>query len=54
MAWLVTTGRNRAIDRIRRERTLQDKTRMLEADRPTATMDEFDSTTARSPTSVWS
>jgi RNA polymerase sigma-70 factor (ECF subfamily) len=39
VAWLVATGRNRAIDRIRRERTLQDKTRLLEADRPTATMD---------------
>jgi RNA polymerase sigma-70 factor, ECF subfamily len=42
VAWLVATGRNRAIDRIRRERTLQDKTRLLEADRPTATMDELD------------
>ena len=42
MAWLVATGRNRAIDRIRRERTLGDKTRLLEADRPTATMDELD------------
>src|SRR3954468_3946626 len=28
-AWLVTTGRNRAIDRIRRERTLLAKTRLL-------------------------
>jgi RNA polymerase sigma-70 factor (ECF subfamily) len=28
--WLMTTARNRAIDRIRRERTLQDKTRLLE------------------------
>jgi predicted RNA polymerase sigma factor len=37
----VTTGRNRAIDRIRRERTLQDKTRLLEADLPSATMDEL-------------
>ena len=42
VAWLVATGRNRAIDRIRRERTLQDKTRLLEADRLTATMDELD------------
>jgi RNA polymerase sigma-70 factor, ECF subfamily len=33
-AWLVTTGRNRAIDRIRRERTLAVKTQLLEA--PTA------------------
>jgi RNA polymerase sigma-70 factor, ECF subfamily len=29
-AWLVTTARNRAIDRIRRERTLAAKTRLLE------------------------
>jgi RNA polymerase sigma-70 factor (ECF subfamily) len=42
VAWLVATGRNRAIDRLRRERSLQDKTRLLEADRPAATMDEID------------
>src|SRR4051812_49223593 len=42
VAWLVTTGRNRAIDRLRRERTLQDKTRLLEADHRAATMDEQD------------
>lgn len=42
VAWLVATGRNRAIDRIRRERTLQDKTRLLEAEQQTATMDELD------------
>jgi predicted RNA polymerase sigma factor len=42
VAWLVATGRNRAIDRVRRERTLEDKTRMLEADQPAATMDEID------------
>ena len=35
-------ARNRAIDRVRRERTLQDKTRLLEADRPAAGMDEID------------
>jgi RNA polymerase sigma-70 factor (ECF subfamily) len=29
--WLVTTGRNRAINRIRRDRTLASKTRLLEA-----------------------
>ena len=29
-AWLLTTARNRAIDRIRRERTLAAKTRQLE------------------------
>jgi predicted RNA polymerase sigma factor len=42
VAWLVATGRNRAIDRLRRERTLQDKTRLLETDWPTAAMDELD------------
>jgi RNA polymerase sigma-70 factor, ECF subfamily len=42
VAWLVATGRNRAIDQVRRERTLQDKTRLLEVDRPAATMDEID------------
>jgi RNA polymerase sigma-70 factor (ECF subfamily) len=39
-AWLVRTARNQAIDRIRRERTLQAKTRQLE--RPEATEDEMD------------
>jgi RNA polymerase sigma-70 factor (ECF subfamily) len=29
-AWLITTARNRAIDRLRRERVLADKTRQLE------------------------
>ncbi|MDT7776129.1 MAG: polymerase sigma-70 factor, subfamily, partial [Pseudonocardiales bacterium] len=38
----MATGRNRAIDRVRRERTLQAKTRLLKADQPTATMDELD------------
>ena len=42
-AWLVTTARNRAIDRIRRDRTLAEKTRLLEA--PEATEDEMDETT---------
>jgi RNA polymerase sigma-70 factor, ECF subfamily len=41
-AWLVTTARNRAIDRIRRERTLAEKTRLL--DRPEATEDYVDET----------
>jgi RNA polymerase sigma-70 factor, ECF subfamily len=44
-AWLVATGRNRAIDAIRRERTLAAKTRLLDA--PEATedpMDELDDT----------
>ncbi|HSL65693.1 MAG TPA: sigma-70 family RNA polymerase sigma factor, partial [Gaiellaceae bacterium] len=40
-AWLVTTARNRAIDRIRRDRTLAAKTRLLDA--PTTTEDEVDS-----------
>ncbi|WP_245601894.1 RNA polymerase sigma factor [Hamadaea tsunoensis] len=39
-AWLVTTARNRAIDRIRRERTLAQKIHLLPV--PEATMDEFD------------
>jgi predicted RNA polymerase sigma factor len=42
VAWLVATGRHRAIDRIRRERTLQDKTRLLAAEPPASTMDEID------------
>jgi RNA polymerase sigma-70 factor (ECF subfamily) len=29
-AWLVTTGRNRAIDRLRRDRTLAEKTKLLD------------------------
>jgi RNA polymerase sigma-70 factor (ECF subfamily) len=42
-AWLVTTARNRAIDRIRRDRTLAEKTRLLEV--PEATEDTMDETT---------
>jgi RNA polymerase sigma factor (sigma-70 family) len=41
-AWLVTTARNRAIDRIRRERTLAGKIHLLPV--PEAVMDEFDDT----------
>ena len=41
-AWLVTTARNRAIDRIRRERTLARKIQLLPV--PEATVDEFDDT----------
>ena len=41
-AWLVTTARNRAIDRIRRERTLADKLHLLPV--PEAVMDEFEDT----------
>ena len=42
-AWLTTTARNRAIDRIRRERVLAAKTRLLEV--PEAVEDELDDTT---------
>jgi RNA polymerase sigma-70 factor, ECF subfamily len=38
-AWLTITARNRAIDRLRRERRLAEKTRLLEV--PEATVDEF-------------
>ena len=38
--WLVTTARNRAIDRIRRARTLAEKTRLLDV--PEAAEDEMD------------
>jgi len=41
-AWLVTTARNRAIDRLRRDRTLAAKTRLLEV--PEAVEDELDET----------
>ncbi len=40
--WLVATARNRAIDRIRRQRTLAEKTRQLEVSE--ATVDEIDDT----------
>jgi RNA polymerase sigma-70 factor (ECF subfamily) len=43
--WLVTTARNRAIDRIRRERTLAAKTKLLEV--PEAVEDEMQETTFR-------
>jgi RNA polymerase sigma-70 factor, ECF subfamily len=42
-AWLVTTARNRAIDRLRRDRTLAAKTRLLDV--PETTEDEVDETT---------
>jgi RNA polymerase sigma-70 factor, ECF subfamily len=41
-AWLVTTARNRAIDRIRRDRTLAAKTRLLEVEE--AAVDTVDDT----------
>ncbi|MEO3888892.1 sigma-70 family RNA polymerase sigma factor [Nonomuraea sp. B5E05] len=42
VAWLVTTARNRAIDRFRRERALADKLHLLPV--PEAIVDEFDDT----------
>jgi RNA polymerase sigma-70 factor (ECF subfamily) len=42
-AWLISTARNRAIDHIRRNRTLAEKTRQLEV--PEATEDPMDETT---------
>jgi RNA polymerase sigma-70 factor (ECF subfamily) len=39
-AWLLTTARNRAIDRIRREQTLRRKTELLAALEPAEEMDE--------------
>jgi RNA polymerase sigma-70 factor, ECF subfamily len=42
-AWLVTTARNRAIDRIRRERVGREKTQLL--DRPEPQVDEMDDAT---------
>ncbi len=41
-AWLTVTARNRAIDRIRRERVLAEKTRLLET--PREVVDEMDET----------
>ena len=50
-AWLIATGRNRAINRINRARVLAEKTKLLEV--PEAAEDaEPDET--RSPTSAWS
>jgi RNA polymerase sigma-70 factor (ECF subfamily) len=42
-AWLTITARNRAIDRLRRDRTLAEKTRLLEM--PEAVEDEMEDTT---------
>ncbi len=42
-AWLMTTARNRAVDRIRRDRTLAAKTRLLDV--PEAVEDDVDETT---------
>jgi RNA polymerase sigma-70 factor (ECF subfamily) len=45
VAWLITTGRNRAIDRIRRERTLAAKTELLAREQPEASEEAMDDTT---------
>jgi RNA polymerase sigma-70 factor (ECF subfamily) len=42
-SWLISTARNRAIDRIRRERTLAEKTRLLDV--PLVSEDKVDGTT---------
>ena len=42
VGWLVTTARNRAIDRLRRDRVLAAKLRLLEATRPAVGEDEVD------------
>jgi RNA polymerase sigma-70 factor, ECF subfamily len=44
-AWLITTARNRAIDRIRRDRTLAAKTKLLAAETPMVAEDDMDPTT---------
>ena len=49
-AWLTTTARHRAIDRIRRDRTLLDKTKLLTV--PEATEDEMDHFDANDPDAV--
>ena len=43
--WLVTTARNRAVDRLRRERVLQDKTRLLARELPDHAVDLLDQDT---------
>ncbi len=48
-AWLITTARRRAIDRIRRERTLAAKTRELEAEELTQVDDRHTQTNSGEP-----
>jgi RNA polymerase sigma-70 factor (ECF subfamily) len=42
--WLIATARNRAVDRIRRQRTLADKTQQLARELPSGIEDEMDET----------
>nr|WP_280829962.1 sigma-70 family RNA polymerase sigma factor [Mycobacterium sp. OTB74] len=42
VAWLVRTGRNRAIDRLRREQNLRNKSRLLQVEQQETTVDEID------------
>jgi RNA polymerase sigma-70 factor, ECF subfamily len=51
LAWIVTTGRNRAIDHIRREHRLHDKGRLLGADRSTVAAGEVGPTDDLAPES---
>ncbi|HEX5852501.1 MAG TPA: sigma-70 family RNA polymerase sigma factor, partial [Solirubrobacteraceae bacterium] len=44
-AWLTTTARNRAIDRIRRERTLAAKTKLLAGETPETVQETMEDTT---------
>ena len=48
-AWLVTTARNRAIDRIRRDRTLLAKTRLLDVPEADGGRDGRDDDPGRAP-----
>ena len=50
-AWLVTTARHRALDRLRRARTLTDKLRLLDANKP-AHVDSLEDVVGRVPAHV--
>jgi RNA polymerase sigma-70 factor (ECF subfamily) len=59
VAWLVTTARNRAINRVRRDRTLAAKARLLRGSSPCSHADAHDEqhderNRTRIPTSGWS
>jgi hypothetical protein len=51
---LVVTRHNRAINRVRRQRAFEDRTRLLEAGHPAATIDEIDLADSTIRTSAWS